>query len=128
MADDGQENRLIAERRAKLQRLREAGNAYPNDFHRDALADEVLAAYDAHSAETLAAERVEVRVAGRLMVKRVMGATSFVKLQDRTGQIQLMLKRDRLGETLYAEFKKWDLGDIVAARGELMKTKTGELS
>jgi lysyl-tRNA synthetase, class II len=128
MADDGQENRLIAERRAKLQRLREAGNAYPNDFHRDALADEVLAAYDAHSAESLAAERVEVRVAGRLMVKRVMGATSFVKLQDRTGQIQLMLKRDRLGETLYAEFKKWDLGDIVAARGELMKTKTGELS
>jgi lysyl-tRNA synthetase class 2 len=128
MADDGQENRLIAERRAKLARLREAGNAYPNDFHRDALADELLAAYQSHSAESLAASPVEVRVAGRLMVKRVMGGTSFVKLQDRSGQIQLMLKRDRLGETLYGEFKKWDLGDIVAARGELIKTKTGELS
>src|SRR5687767_4653519 len=128
MADDGQENRLIAERRAKLARLREAGNAYPNDFHRDALADELLAAYRSHSAESLAASPVEVRVAGRLMVKRVMGGTSFVKLQDRSGQIQLMLKRDRLGEPLYAEFKKWDVGDIVAARGELMKTKTGELS
>jgi lysyl-tRNA synthetase class 2 len=128
MADDGHENRLIAERRAKLQRLREAGNAYPNDFHRDALADELLAAYRSHSAESLAASRVEVRVAGRLMVKRVMGGTSFVKLQDRSGQIQLLLKRDRLGEELYGELKKWDLGDIVAARGELIKTKTGELS
>jgi lysyl-tRNA synthetase class 2 len=128
MADDGQENRLIAERRAKLARLREAGNAYPNDFRRDALADELLAAYRSHSAESLAASPVEVRVAGRMMVKRVMGGTSFVKLQDRSGQIQLMLKRDRLGESHYAEFKKWDLGDIVAARGELIKTKTGELS
>ncbi|HXS79171.1 MAG TPA: lysine--tRNA ligase [Gammaproteobacteria bacterium] len=128
MADDGQENRLIAERRAKLARLREAGNAYPNDFHRDALADELLAAYQSHSAESLAASPVEVRVAGRLMVKRVMGGTSFVKLQDRSGQIQLMLKRDRLGESVYGEFKKWDLGDIVAACGELIKTKTGELS
>jgi lysyl-tRNA synthetase class 2 len=128
MADDGQENRLIGERRAKLARLREAGNAYPNDFHRDALADELLAAYGAHSAESLAATPVEVRVAGRMMVKRVMGGTSFVKLQDRSGQIQLMLKRDRLGEPMYAEFKKWDVGDIVAARGELIKTKTGELS
>jgi lysyl-tRNA synthetase class 2 len=126
MADD--ENRLIGERRAKLARLREAGNAYPNDFHRDALADELLAAYGSHSAESLAATPVEVRVAGRMMVKRVMGGTSFVKLQDRSGQIQLMLKRDRLGEATYAEFKKWDVGDIVAARGELIKTKTGELS
>ena len=123
MADDGQENRLIAERRAKLARLREAGNAYPNDFRRDALADELLAAYQSHSAESLAATPVEVRVAGRLMVKRVMGGTSFVKLQDRSGQIQLMLKRDRLGEALYGEFKKWDFGDIVAARGELIKTQ-----
>ena len=62
------------------------------------------------------------------MVKRVMGGSSFVKIQDRSGQIQLMLKRDRLGEELYSEFKKWDVGDIVAARGELIKTKTGELS
>jgi lysyl-tRNA synthetase, class II len=140
---EGQENRLIAERRAKLDRLRaggrdsgdgggeppgQTGSAYPNDFRRDALAAELLAAYQSHGAEALAATPVEVRVAGRLMVKRVMGGTSFVKLQDRSGQIQLMLKRDRLGEPAYAEFKKWDLGDIVGARGDLIKTKTGELS
>jgi lysyl-tRNA synthetase class 2 len=102
MADsDGQENRLIVERRAKLQRLREAGSAYPNDFRRDALADELLAAFESHSAEALAAQPITVSVAGRLMVKRVMGGTSFVKLQDRSGQIQLMLKRDRLGEQPY---------------------------
>jgi lysyl-tRNA synthetase class 2 len=122
------ENRLIAERRAKLDRLREHGVAYPNDFRRDALAGELLATFAGRSAESLTATPVEVSVAGRLMVKRVMGGTSFVKLQDRSGQIQLMLKRDRLGEQRYAEFKKWDLGDIVGARGELIKTKTGELS
>jgi lysyl-tRNA synthetase, class II len=125
---DGQENRLVAERRAKLARLREAGVAFPNDFRRDSLAGELLAAYQSHSAESLAATPIEVRVAGRLMVKRVMGGSSFVKLQDRTGQIQLMIKRDRIGEGVYGEFKKWDLGDIVAARGEVIKTKTGELS
>jgi lysyl-tRNA synthetase class 2 len=128
MADDGQENRLIAERRAKLARLREAGNAYPNDFHRDALADELVAAYQAHSAESLAAKPVTVNVAGRLMVKRLGGGISFARLQDRSGQIQLMIKRDRLGEAFYGEFKKWDLGDVIAARGEVVKSKTGELS
>ena len=126
--NDEPENRLIAERRAKLARLREAGNAYPNDFRRDALADELQKAYGAHSAESLAATPVAVRVAGRLMVKRVMGGTTFVKLQDRSGQIQLMVRRDRVSEPVYAELKKWDLGDIVATRGELIKTKTGELS
>jgi lysyl-tRNA synthetase class 2 len=128
MADDGQENRLIAERRAKLARLREAGNAYPNDFHRDALADELRAAYQGHSSESLAAERVEARVAGRLMAMRIHGATSFAGLQDRSGQIQLMVRRDRISEPVYAEFKKWDVGDIVAVRGEITKTKKGELS
>jgi lysyl-tRNA synthetase, class II len=129
MADHEEpENRLIAERRAKLARLREAGNAYPNDFHRDALADELLAAYQSHSAEQLAASPLTVRVGGRLMAKRVGGGISFVRLQDRSGQIQLMIKRDRLGEQLYGEFKKWDLGDVIGARGEVVKSKTGELS
>src|SRR5690349_24137353 len=104
MADDGQENRLIAERRAKLARVRETGNAYPNDFHRDALSDELLAAYQSNRAEALAALPVTVNVAGRLMVKRVGGGISFVRLQDRSGQIQLMVKRDRLGEAFYGEF------------------------
>jgi lysyl-tRNA synthetase class 2 len=130
MANDEEqpENRLIAERRGKLARLREAGNAYPNDFHRNSLADELLAAYQSHSAEALAAQPVTVNVAGRLMVKRIGGGISFVRVQDRSGQIQLMIKRDRLGEAFYGEFKKWDVGDIIAARGEVVKSKTGELS
>jgi len=123
-----QENRLIAERRAKLTRLREAGPAFPNDFKRGELAGELTAAFQAHSAESLVATPTTVAVAGRLMVKRVMGGSSFVKLQDRSGQIQLLIRRDRISEPLYAEFKKWDVGDIVGARGELIKTKTGELS
>jgi lysyl-tRNA synthetase class 2 len=130
MADDDEspENRLIAERRAKLAKLRESGNAYPNDFRRNALADELSSAYASHSAESLAAQPIVANVAGRLMNKRLGGGISFVRLQDRSGQIQLMIKRDRLGESLYGEFKKWDLGDVIAARGDVVKSKTGELS
>src|SRR5215470_6604789 len=131
MADndgDGQENRLIAERRAKLARLRERGVAFPNDFKRTELAGELVAAFQAHSAESLLASPRTVAVAGRLMVKRITGAITFVKIQDRSGQIQLLVRRDRVGEAFYAEFKKWDIGDVVGASGELIKTKTGELS
>jgi lysyl-tRNA synthetase class 2 len=128
MADNDGENRLIAERRAKLAKLREGGTAFPNDFKRSELAGELVAAFQARTAEALAASPTTVAVAGRLMVKRVMGGSSFVKIQDRSGQIQLLVRRDRVGEALYAEFKKWDVGDIVGASGELIKTKTGELS
>src|SRR5215471_189892 len=128
MADNDGENRLIAERRAKLAKLREGAVAFPNDFKRTELAGELVAAYHARSAEALAENRTTVAVAGRLMVKRVMGGSSFVKIQDRSGQIQLLVRRDRIGEALYSEFKKWDVGDIVGASGELIKTKTGELS
>lgn len=122
------ENRLISERRAKLDRWRATETAYPNDFRRDALADELLAAYSAHANETLEREAVQVRVAGRMMNQRVMGKNSFVKLQDRSGQIQLFVERDRISSERYAEFKKWDIGDILGARGTLFKTRTGELS
>ena len=128
MADNDGENRLIAERRAKLAKMRESGVAFPNDFKRSELAGELVAAFRAHSAESLAERPSTVAVAGRLMVKRVMGGSSFVKIQDRSGQIQLLVRRDRIGEALYSEFKKWDVGDIVGASGELIKTKTGELS
>ena len=73
-------------------------------------------------------ENVEVAVVGRMMVKRVMGKASFIKLQDRSGQIQVRLERDRLPEGIYQEFKKWDVGDIVGASGVLFRTKTGELT
>jgi len=122
------ENKLIAERRAKLDALKEQGNAYPNDFRRNAIAEELHQTFHAHDNDALAEEQVEVSVAGRMMAKRVMGKASFVKLQDRSGQIQLRLERDRLPEGVYQSFKKWDVGDIVGAKGVLMRTQTGELT
>jgi lysyl-tRNA synthetase, class II len=126
MSDDD-ENHLIAERRAKLARLRERGAAYPNDFRRDALAGDLLCGYGDKPPEVLDADVVRVTVAGRLRVKRVMGKASFAKIEDSSGSIQLFLQREMLGE-IYDEFKGWDLGDIVGAHGTLFKTKTGELS
>ena len=130
MSDDkkNDENRLIAERRRKLDALRETGNAFPNDFHRNALAEELHRSYGGHDGEHLLEENVRVSVAGRMMVKRVMGKASFIKLHDRTTQIQVRLERDRLPEGTYQTFKKWDVGDIVAASGTLVKTNTGELT
>jgi len=125
--DQPSENRLIAERRAKLDNLR-GGDAFPNDFSRDSIADELLSAYGEHSAESLEAESRPVRVAGRMMAKRVMGKASFIKVQDRSGQIQLFVERDRVTPEVYQAFKSWDVGDIVGASGALFKTKTGELS
>lgn len=127
-SDRSSERRLIAERRRKLERLREAGNAFPNDFHRDSLADELRAAYGKHSAETLESEAVDVRVAGRMMTCRVMGKNSFVDLQDRSGRIQLFVQREAIGTEGYAEFRKLDLGDILGVAGRLFYTNTGQLS
>jgi lysyl-tRNA synthetase, class II len=123
-----EQNRLIAERRAKLARLRESGPAFPNDFRRDSLAAELVAAYSAHSAESLQREARTVRIAGRILAKRVQGGTSFVTLQDGSGRIQLFIRRNRVSESAYAQFKTWDRGDIVGAVGQVMKTNTGELS
>jgi lysyl-tRNA synthetase class 2 len=121
------DNALIAERRAKLARLRESGIAFPNDFRRDALARDLHATYDGRSDDWLAASPVRVRVAGRMMFKRVMGKASFAKLQDASGQIQVYLQADGLGQA-YEQFKGWDVGDIVGAEGSLMRTRAGELS
>ena len=121
------ENRLIAERRAKLAALRAQGPAYPNDFRRDALAADLLSTYSERDAAWLEANPVQVRVGGRMMFKRVMGKASFAQLVDRSGAIQLFLQADTLGET-YEAFKGFDVGDIVGARGPLFRTRTGELS
>jgi len=125
---DNEENRLITERREKLRALREAGDAFPNDFRRDALADELHGMYGKMDAEHLERENVRVRVAGRMMAKRIMGKASFIHLQDESGRIQVFLQRDELPEGVYPSFKGWDVGDIVAAEGVLFRTKTGELS
>jgi len=122
------ENSLIAQRRAKLDALRADGNAFPNDFRRNAVAGELHAEYDDRENEALEAEPVRVKVAGRMMAKRVMGKASFIQLQDMSGRIQLFLQRDTLPDGVYQAFKGWDVGDIIGAEGALFKTKTGELS
>jgi lysyl-tRNA synthetase class 2 len=127
MSENIDENHLIAERRAKLAKLRERGVAFPNDFRRNALAADLLTAYGEKTPEALEAERIPVAVAGRMRAKRVMGKASFAKLEDSSGAIQVFLQRDTLAD-VYDDFKTWDVGDIVGAEGVLFKTKTGELS
>jgi lysyl-tRNA synthetase class 2 len=122
------ENKLIAERRLKLASHRlNGGVAFPNDFRRNALAAELLAAYAERQNDWLEANPVTVQVGGRMMFKRVMGKASFAKLADRSGQIQLFLQEAALGAG-YEAFKGYDVGDILGAVGELFRTKTGELS
>jgi lysyl-tRNA synthetase class 2 len=121
------ENKLIAERRAKLEQLRSRGNAFPNDYRRDALAAQLHAAFGDRDAAWLDANPARVHVGGRMMSKRVMGKASFAQIADRTGQIQLFLQQDALGGA-YDTFKGWDVGDIVGAGGVLFRTRTGELS
>jgi len=127
------ENKLVAERREKLKALREAqaagkGVAFPNDFKPANHAADLAAAHGEADAEALEAQNVPVSIGGRMMLKRVMGKASFATVQDATGRIQLYVTRDAVGEEAYADFKKWDLGDIIGAEGTLMKTKAGELS
>jgi lysyl-tRNA synthetase class 2 len=132
------ENQLILERREKLKTIRQRqaagqGVAFPNDFKPSHQAAELFAAFDSQTSEELAALGATVKVAGRMMLKRVMGKASFCTLQDASfgttgGRIQVYVKGDDVGAELYADFKHWDLGDIVAAEGTMFKTKTGELS
>ncbi len=122
------ENQIIAERRAKLARLREGGQAYPNDFGRESLAADVHAAHGDKAAEALEAEKPRACVAGRMMLKRLMGKASFATLQDMSGRIQIYVKTDLVGADAYEAFKHWDLGDIVGVEGTLFKTRTGELT
>jgi len=121
-------NDLIAQRRAKLAQLRNNGVAFPNDFRRDALAADLLAKYNDFDNETLQAKKIQVKVAGRIMLRRLMGKASFLHIQDVSGRIQLYVKQDALPQGVYEAFSHWDLGDIIGAEGELFKTKTGELS
>ncbi|WP_411751447.1 lysine--tRNA ligase [Serratia sp. (in: enterobacteria)] len=122
-------NNELQSRREKLVALRENGIAFPNDFRRDTTSDKLHAEYGSKENEELESLGIEVTVAGRMMTRRIMGKASFVTLQDVGGRIQLYVARDDLPEGVYNEqFKKWDLGDILGARGKLFKTKTGELS
>jgi len=122
------EHALIAQRRAKLAELREQGIAFPSDFRRNVTVGELHAEYGDKDNESLQANLVRVSVAGRMMLKRVMGKLSFAHIQDMSGKIQLWVERDALPEGDYQKFKAWDIGDIVGAEGVMIKTKKGELS
>ena len=122
------ENHVIAERREKLKAIRAKGVAFPNDFKPEHFAADLHQQYGELENESLEAKSVTVKVAGRMMLKRVMGKASFATVQDRSGRVQLFISKDNIGEEIYESFKHWDLGDIIAAVGVVFKTKTGELS
>ena len=127
-AAEQDENHIIAERRAKLAEWRATGKAYPNDFERENISGKIIEVYDSKTAEELDANPVEVKVAGRIMLKRVMGKASFITISDVGGRIQIYVARDKVGEETYTAFKRWDIGDIVGVVGVLFRTKTNELT
>ncbi len=130
MQDDNQldENQIIALRREKLNAIRQQGVAFPNDFRRDSFAQDLHAQYDALNKEALDPQNIPVKVAGRMMLKRGMGKASFATVADMTGQIQLYINNQGVGEEAHESFKHWDLGDIIGAEGTLFKTNHGELT
>ena len=122
------ENDPILQRRAKLDELRSKGNAYPNDYRRDSMSKDLHDRYDGLDNEALESSPVQVSVAGRVMLQRIMGKASFITLQDMDGQIQAYIRSNDLPEGQYDDFKTWDLGDIAGISGRLFRTKTGELT
>ena len=122
------ENEQIAQRRSKLQDLREQGVAFPCDFRRNVMAAELHSEYSDRDNEALESEPLRVKLAGRMMTRRLMGKASFAHIQDMSGQMQLYIQRDVVSVEVYTAFKKWDIGDIIGVEGVLFRTKTGELS
>ena len=122
------ENQIIAERRAKLAAIREAGVAFPNDFERRDYAGKLASEHGDKPKETLEAEGVQAQLAGRMMLKRVMGKASFATLQDMSGRIQVYVSNDLTGTESHEAFKHWDLGDFIGVTGTLFKTNKGELT
>ena len=120
------ENNLFEVRKEKLKKLREQGKDYPNSFRRNELAKELIKGYSDLSKDDLENTSISVKVAGRIMLRRLMGKASFTTIQDMSAQIQLYLREDTLSN--YDDFKTWDIGDIIGVEGELFKTNTGELS
>jgi len=132
-ATEHSENSIIMERRAKLAAVRSEGIAFPNDFRPLHKAASLQAQYGELDQATLETQAIGVSVAGRMMLKRVMGKASFATIQDASGtladgRIQLYLTNEVTGEASHAAFKHYDLGDILGAEGVLFKTKVGELS
>ncbi|MDO4249395.1 MAG: lysine--tRNA ligase [Neisseria sp.] len=122
------ENQIMALRREKLQALRTAGIAFPNDFRRDAFAGDLQAQYGALEKAELDPQEIPVKIAGRMMLQRAMGKASFATVQDVSGQIQVYVNNQGVGEEAHNAFKHWDLGDIIGVEGTLFKTNHGELT
>ena len=123
------EHDIVINRRQKLAAWRAQGGAYPNDFRREALAEELHVAHRDKDKVTLEADEITTSVSGRVMLRRVMGKASFVTLQDVSGRIQCYIRRDEVGEPAYEHFNDlWDIGDIVGVRGTVMRTNKGELT
>lgn len=122
------EHKLIAGRRQQLKDLRQRGQAYPNDFRRNTVANDLHQAYGDSDKQTLESQGINASIAGRMMTRRIMGKAAFAHLKDMSGDIQIYVRHDDLPDGMYAEFKQWDLGDIIGVEGQLMKTNQGELS
>lgn len=128
MTQPVQDNEQVQVRRQKLQGLRSAGFAYPNDFRPSHTAADINKKYADHDKESLAESAIAISTAGRIMSRRMMGQSSFVHIQDNAASIQLFLNKKILGEDAYQAFKKLDIGDIVGVHGNVFRTKTDELS
>src|SRR5687768_8803607 len=121
-------NQVMAERREKLKALRAKGKAYPNDFFRQQFAAEVVEKHEGFDRDALDLNPVVVSVAGRIMLRRVMGKASFATLQDMSGQIQLYFTDSYPGKADHDAFKRWDIGDLIGVEGVLFKTNKGEVT
>lgn len=122
------EHDLVGQRKAKLAALRKQGNAYPNDFKRDSLAAQIHQQFSDKDPTSLESNPTAVKVAGRILLRRLMGKASFLQLQDMSGKIQIYVRQADIPEGVYEDFLHWDIGDIVGVEGVIFKTKTGELS
>ena len=125
---DEDENQIIGLRRKYLSELRELGKPFPNDFRRTFLSADLHEKFRNSTKDSLSDLDLNVAIAGRIVLRRLMGKASFVTLQDVSGRIQLYARQDHLSETVYEDFKRWDIGDIIGASGVLMRTNKGELS
>ena len=121
-------NKIVEERKMKLQNVRLRGNSYPNDFKRSHLSLNLTEKYENFDNDSLKNENVLCQVAGRIILKRVMGKASFLTILDMSGTMQLYVTKDILGNAIYDYFKTWDIGDIIGAEGNLFKTNTNQLS
>ena len=125
----GGEEGIIEDRRKKLDLLRKKNQAYLNDFFKDHYASNLLNDYASLSKEDLEEKNIKgISVAGRVVLKRVMGNASFATVRDSSGDIQIYISKNTIDQDIYDDFKTWDLGDIIGVEGKLFKTRTDELT